>query len=695
MSKTPSPTKTGSKKQLPLEAPPDPASKPESSKLSSCLLTVENVKKHQEENPVAKSDLAQWSIETYIEESNRFLNESDTNAEGSREQVVSNEEESRVLHEGYPENTDQTLGKDFQTRPLSAPVPETQSPKKREVADLETQTEWSYSVSSEDSSELKIEKEQQRSTDRQKKSETTEGNPVIPSNPVKLPPAFRGSERAGSGGSQGLQDHSVTDLFLMGRCEFCTSLLKRLPSPEELEEKPEAMDHFLCCRTYKEVFQCVIQDFMEKPGSEIDIRPHARLSFAAMESKTRTMLIDELLERGFERYREIFMQYMKFGPCEYNPPAPVSTQLLSPNEASTSPEVQGGENVFPFFRCEEERKMPWNPDLAEILDLLSSALRCISGVNIKFRLSDYPPKPESAILKERHPEPKELLEIDWEFKAEQLKVGGSPGGSSLIFTLDIHFLNFNYRVLFIYSTHGCPTHKVLCQFTNLKLSYLRRNKLEAKDTSRYTRDGGGEALNHLLLSYPSGRLAVLITYLSETQFTYSVLGDSRDQEPLAFFTNQGHAAHYWQKGKLRLHLDLCNGSVFDEKGQQQKFWNWWDTKSHIHAPPFQPICLLLNLYIQVNIKAQDQVFLTFTKFHDSLHLNVGARLKLKDPSMLWVLQQYGTTEHLVRPSVLEKIRKILTKVKKVLKKLDSDPSKEAADLHPVLKVYERMHHNRR
>ncbi|XP_026542995.1 uncharacterized protein LOC113425189 [Notechis scutatus] len=446
MSKTPSPTKTGSKKQLPLEASPDPASKPESSKFSSSLLTVENVKKHQEENLYC-----QWSIETYIEESNRFLNESGTKAEGSREQAVSNEEESRVLRE------------DFQTRPLSAPVPETQSPKKREVADLETQTEWSYSVSSEDSSELKIEKEQQRRTDRKKKSETTEGTETLyrveeegisesePETPESTTeeeekvksflldevrfrissffqayPAFHANAgylwqlKITQHTDCVFEDHLVTDLCLMGRCEFCTSLVKRLPSPEELEEKPEAMDHFLCCRTYKEVFRWVIQDFLEKPGSGIDIRPHGRLSLGAMDSKMKAMLIDELHERGFERYREIFTQYMKFGPC----------------------------------------------------------------VKIKFRLSDYPPKPETTILKKRHPEPQELLEIDLEFKAEQLK--------------------------------------------------------------------------------------------------------------------------------------------------------------------------------------------------------------LKDPTMLWVLQQYGTTEHLVRPSVLEKIRKILANVKKALKKLESDPSEEAADLRPVLKVYERM-----
>ncbi|KAM3836726.1 glutamate-rich protein 6B isoform 1-T2 [Vipera latastei] len=191
-------------------------------------------------------------------------------------------------------------------------------------------------------------------------------------------------------------------------------------------------------------------------------------------------------------------------------------------------------------------------------------------------------------------------------------------------------------------------------------------------------------------SLPSGRLAILITYLSETQFTYSVLRDTQGNEILAFFTNQGYAAHDQQKGKLRLSLDLCKGSVFDEKGQRQKFWNWWDHGAHVHTPPFQPVRLQLNVYIQVKIKAQDQVFLTFAKAHDCLRLNVGARLRLKDSRMLWVLQRCGTTEDLVSPALLQKISSILTRVKKLLKKLDSDPSKAAADLHLISKVYRRM-----
>ncbi|XP_029142762.1 glutamate-rich protein 6B-like, partial [Protobothrops mucrosquamatus] len=336
---------------------------------------------------------------------------------------------------------------------------------------------------------------------------------------------------------------------------------------------------FLCCRTYKEVFQCVIQELMERRGSEIDIRPHHR---GSLDSKTRRMLMEELQERGVERYREIFMQYIKYGPC----------------------------------------------------------------IKIHFKLSDHLPRPETESLEKRYPEPRELLEMDLGFKAEQLK---------------------------------------LCH----PFQPVRRYYQDGKSFLLLLPDGTGQVY------YPSGRLAILMTYESETQFTYSVLRDTQGSEILAFFTNQGYAAHDQPKGKLRLNLGLCRGSVFDEKGRRQKFWNWWDTGVHVHAPPFQPVCLQLNVYIQVKIKAQDQVFLTFTKAHDCLRLNVGARLRLKDSRMLWVLQRYGTTKHLVSPSLLEKISNILTHVKKLLKKLDSDPSKEAADLRLISKVYERMHRRHR
>ncbi|XP_025022486.1 glutamate-rich protein 6B [Python bivittatus] len=571
------PSGIGGKKQLPSKKKPDSASQPASDKPSSSLLTIENVKKLQEKNTVAKSDLAHWSIETYIKGSNRLLNASRTNTEGSREQTVSYEEESGVPHEGCSENSDETSGKDFQRRPLSISIPEAQPSKKREVADLETQTEWSYSDSAADSSELRkpvftfpiliV-------TGRNDKREEEEEE--IYATELESQENFSDEEEVKTLLQD--KDHSTTDLCLIRRCEFCTTPLKPLPMPEELEEKPEKMDHFLCCRTYKEVFQCVIQELIESPEGEIDINPHPRISQSVMDSKTKKMLIEELQERGFEKYKEIFEQYIKFGAC----------------------------------------------------------------TKIHFRLSDYPPKPEMTVLKKQYPDPKELLEIDLEFKAEQLKF-----------------------------CH--PFKPVQRYFQNGKIFFL------------LFPDGTGQVY------YPSGRVAILITYIREIQFTYIVLNDSKTHELQALFTNQGYAAYYQQNQKLRLNLDLCTGSFFDKHGNQEKYWNWWDNRSHVHAPPFQPICIQLNAYIQVKIKAQDQIFLTFTKCHDCLQLNIGARLKLKDPDMLWVLQQYGTSDQLVSHSMLDKISNLLTSIKELLKKLCSSAPEESGDLRLLSQLYAIMH----
>ncbi|XP_063160438.1 glutamate-rich protein 6B [Candoia aspera] len=568
MSKGLNPSGTGGKKRF-----PDPASQPASSKTSRSLLTVENVKKLQEEDPVAKSDLAQWSIETYIKESNRFLNASGTNTVGSREQTVSYEEESGVPHEGYSEDGEEASGKDFQTRPLSTSIPEAQSSKKREVANLETQTEWSYSDSFAD---LSMQREILYSAEEGGMSETeTETHVKSISYIANLYFKDSTSEEESFPKDEDLS----TDLCSIGHCEFCTTRLRPLPRPEELEGKPEKMDLFLCCRTYKEVFQQVIQELMETPESEIDIHPHLHppLQQTVMETKIKHMLVEELQEQGFENYREIFKQYIKLG-------------------ASTK---------------------------------------------ISFRLSDYPPKPAMTVPEKQYPSPKELLEIDLEFKAEQLKL-----------------------------CH--PFKPVKRYYHNGKIFFL------------LFPDGTGQVY------YPSGRIAILITYMREIQFTYFILNDSKSHELRALFTNQGCAACYQQNGKLRLKLDLCTGSSFDKNGHRQKYWNWWDYGCHVHMPPFQPIYIQLNVYIQVKIKAQDQIFLTFTKHHDCLHLNVGARLKLKDPNMLWVLQQYGTSDQLGIHSLLEKISNVLTRVKMLLKKLCSDSSEESRDLGLIPELYDIM-----
>ncbi|XP_060131191.1 glutamate-rich protein 6B [Zootoca vivipara] len=465
-------TGPGSKDSLePKRTPSLSTSQPADLKPSSLLLTEENVKKLQEKDSASKSALARESIEAYITQSNLYLNKSEASTSRSKEQSLSDEREPKaasvVIH---VEDVCKDVSENIE-----------QSSKAENVV-------------------LQMWKLRQNGVTRTQKKKL-----VWFEKPFAYP-------------STSFQDHSETDLCLLGCCEFCTAALKALPTAEYLDESPEKMECLICCRTYKEIFECVVQELTENTPREstIDITPHQHQSDGSWtENKTRRTLIKQIEEKGgIEQYRDIFEQYIKFGPCK----------------------------------------------------------------KLAFKLSAYPPKPKKVCKK--RPEPREILTLDVEFKAEQLKI--------------------------------CHSTKPVKRYYSdgKKIFYL------------FFPDGTGQVY------YPSGNVAILISYVQEFQFTYIVLQDDHSCEMQACFANQGFAVCYHHNGKIWLNLDLCLGSYFDRKGVRKKHWNWWDRSSHIHAPPFQPIYIQLNVYIQVKVEAQDQIFLTFTDNHDCLQLNVGAKLKV-------------------------------------------------------------------
>ncbi|XP_042316700.1 uncharacterized protein LOC121927159 isoform X2 [Sceloporus undulatus] len=138
-------------------------------KCSGFLLTVENVKKLQEEYPTTKSILTRQSIEAYINQSNLFLNENETSTEEN--ETISIDYHGEDTCDDHRENIEETLKKDLQTRSLPSSVHEYQSSKKHEVADVETQTEWSYSDRSVDSTEQKSKQASYRSKARKKQDQ--------------------------------------------------------------------------------------------------------------------------------------------------------------------------------------------------------------------------------------------------------------------------------------------------------------------------------------------------------------------------------------------------------------------------------------------------------------------------------------------------------------------------------------------
>ncbi|XP_053243858.1 glutamate-rich protein 6B isoform X2 [Podarcis raffonei] len=130
----------------------------------------------------------------------------------------------------------------------------------------------------------------------------------------------------------------------------------------------------------------------------------------------------------------------------------------------------------------------------------------------------------------------------------------------------------------------------------------------------------------------------------------------------ACFANQGFAVCYHRNGKIWLNLDLCLGSYFDRKGVRKKHWNWWDKTSHIHAPPFQPIYIQLNLYIQ-----------------------------LKDPDLLKFLQRPASSGQLVGSEILL-IRRLLASMQNLLKELCLIPPEETKYFYFLVSdMYDHVH----
>nr|XP_056706526.1 glutamate-rich protein 6B [Euleptes europaea] len=262
-------------------------------------------------------------------------------------------------------------------------------------------------------------------------------------------------------------------------------------------------------------------------------------------------------------------------------------------------------------------------------------------VKIGYKLSNHAPKPRPVRVKKR-PKVKELLKLDMDFKPEQAKI-----------------------------CH--PVNPVKRYYPDGKIFYL------------LLPDGTGQVY------YPSGNIAILITYLKDVQFTYIVLADRPNSRLIAFFSNQGYVGCYHLNEKLRLHMDLCWGHSFDDKGLQQKRWNWWDATRHVHAPPFQPIVIPFNVYVQVKVDAQDQIFLTFTKLHNCIRLNVGARLKLKDPAMLPFLMSSGIQKPPISQAKALQIKMLLAKLRKGLNPTcDDAPPEQKVHIDTVALMINRL-----
>ncbi|CAH1781613.1 unnamed protein product [Owenia fusiformis] len=153
--------------------------------------------------------------------------------------------------------------------------------------------------------------------------------------------------------------------------------------------------------------------------------------------------------------------------------------------------------------------------------------------------------------------------------------------------------------------------------------FIRRNYSNGQPFLTLFPDGTGNVF------YSSGRNAITISSIERGQFTYIVHGDREDRPPiLATFEPNGNASVYYPDGSIRLVLDQLGGLELDNKGSKKRRWLWKDQHDHVHAPPFQPICIGVASGIGLRVMSQEKIGLTMAEKQRSVRFNVGARIKV-------------------------------------------------------------------
>ena len=79
---------------------------------------------------------------------------------------------------------------------------------------------------------------------------------------------------------------------------------------------------------------------------------------------------------------------------------------------------------------------------------------------------------------------------------------------------------------------------------------------------------------------------------------------------------------------FRLYLDQYGGLELDNTGSKKKKWSWKDQETHVHAPPFQPICFGINKNLAVRVMSQENISVTFSAKQRSCKFNVGKQINL-------------------------------------------------------------------
>ncbi|XP_074657669.1 glutamate-rich protein 6-like isoform X2 [Tubulanus polymorphus] len=384
---------------------------------------------------------------------------------------------------------------------------------------------------------------------------------------------------------QGIRE--IMDEMASGKCHFCSNGVK--PFPSQSDQKLKSPEELYCCDGYREFVQFTLTHPLVKENErdrKISIKPHAPYGSKQARRAARERAQLRMRERELQKQQAV-AQASASGAQQSNFFSNSASRFTDP-----SSRVESVINIA--------RQM-------KTINYQLSSQKCLEeGWTVR------PPSPLG--------DQDKLADV---FEAEPLT---SEFG-------DEDDLEFGDR-LDAADGEGLDTERQSKAWRPHAIKGRRRMLIQrfygnGKKFLTIFPDGSGNVF------YPSGNIAIVICRINRGQLSYVVHDDCGLLPPLlASFEPSGYGCCYYQNGSLRLHLDQLGGIEHDMQGARKRRWTWKDFLTHVHAPPFQPICFAVNSFLSIRVISQEKIALTFRAKDKSCRFNVGTRLKLLHPELL-------------------------------------------------------------
>ncbi|XP_041323909.1 glutamate-rich protein 6 [Pyrgilauda ruficollis] len=392
-------------------------------------------------------------------------------------------------------------------------------------------------------------------------------------------------------------------------CEYCGSLLRPFPFPED-GALPEDQAGRFCCQGSRELYEFILKErkrledasslpravsTQESPGSEANMLLSKEQSGRQQKRHLARELADQSLRQSATK------ESQQAGPLSYEP----SQELPSPKAGSPVPVASAAEPEYlsePELRPKEKPTPESWPEEQPELEPQPKE---------EPELEPRPEEPEPELQPEEEPELEKEPGSEPESQPEEepqpekkLKRDKKPMSRSV--------LGYDFSLL------GKKVGK-----GKLVQKYYKNGK----KFLTMLPDGT------LQLFYPSGNLAIIITQARDQLMCIVQEDERRTLKIRALFQSDGRSTCYYPTGDEWINMSIQGGQYLDQAGNRVRRW-MWPNLSPGPQVPLSPIFISLNRHVGVRILAQDKIFISFLAMGRQAKLNMGTKVQVSTSSQL-------------------------------------------------------------